>query len=311
MRRKLGNIKERFYKAFHEKNGMQRYLARRFFFNFFQRLGIHVTGDHFYELIPNTRLVAAQYSDAPRPLPGIDFRLKECENRALRLINTYGPEFAASHQKYGFRESNWYFRGLDALMLYATLRELRPRKFVEVGQGFSTSISLNALERNGQETGQRPEFISIDPYARFTRDQIPSQVDFRCIRQELQSTDMGPVLEGCGFLFIDSSHVHKFGSDVEYEFTRLYPNLHSGTLLHVHDIFSPYDYPKGWIVAEKRFWNEQYLLETFLMFNSAFQVRLPVNLLARQSPALRDAVKGLTLDPEFEYAGSSFYLLRS
>ena len=195
-------------------------------------------------------------------------------------------------------------------MLYVTLRDLRPRKYVEVGQGFSTSISLNALERNAQETGHRPEFISIDPYARFTQDQIPSLVDFRSIRQELQSVNMGPVLENCGFLFIDSSHVHKFGSDVEFEFSRFYPNLPSGTWLHVHDIFSPYDYPKNWMVMDKRFWNEQYLLETFLMFNNAFEVRLPLNLLARQSPALKEAVKRLTLDPEFDYSGVSFYLFR-
>jgi hypothetical protein len=311
MLRMASHLRERLYKAIHEKNGIQRYVSRKYFFNIFQRLGLHITGDHFYEIIPNTRFVAAQYQDTPRALLGIDFRLKQCEERALRLVNAYGPEFAGSYQKHGFRENNWYFRGLDALMLYAILRDLRPRKYVEVGQGFSTSISLNALERNAQETGQRPEFISIDPYARFTQDQIPAAVDFRNIRQELQSVDMSPVLENCGFLFIDSSHVHKFGSDVEFEFTQLYPRLPSGTWLHVHDIFSPYDYPKNWIVTEKRFWNEQYLLETFLMFNNAFEVRLPVNVLARQSAEVKNAVKRLTLDPQFQYSGSSFYVLRT
>jgi hypothetical protein len=56
-----------------------------------------------------------------------------------------------------------------------------------------------------------------------------------------------------------------------FELTTLYPRLQQNALLHVHDIFSPFDYPRDWMVKEKRFWNEQYALECFLMFNSAFE----------------------------------------
>jgi hypothetical protein len=303
-------MKERLYKALHEKNGIQRFLARKFFFNVFQWFGFHLTGDHFYELIPNTRLVSAKYRDEPRPLRGIDFRLAECETRALRLVKTYGADYANDCGKYGFQEENIYFRGLDALMLYAILRDLRPAKIVEIGQGFSTRIILSALERNALETGRRIEFISIDPYARFTPEQAPAQINFRCVRQEVQSVDTDQILEDCGFLFVDSSHVYKFGSDVECEFSRLYTSLRPETVLHLHDIFSPYDYPQSWMVNLKWFWNEQYLLEAFLTFNIAFKVYLPLYLVFRQSAAFGELVKDLKLDPNFLFWGRSFYVQR-
>jgi hypothetical protein len=301
-------LSELLYKALHERNALQRYFARRVLFNFFQRLGFHVTGDHFYDVVPNTRLIAAEYRDDPRPLAGIDFRFSECERRLLRLLKIYGAEYAGAYETYGFRENNPYFRGMDALVLYVLLRELKPKKLVEIGRGFSTCITLSALDRNVRETGGQVEFTSIDPYARHGENHLPHGVEFRRIQQELQSVNMAPILEGCRFLFIDSSHVYKFGSDVEYEFTRIYPHLWPGTIVHLHDIFSPYHYPFAWLVQHKRFWNEQYHLETFLMFNHAFEVYLPVNLLVRQSAVLISAIETLTLDRNFQRKGASFYL---
>ena len=305
-------MNELLYKALNEKNGVQRYVARRFLFNFFQRLGFHVVGDHFYELMPNTRVVSSKYVDEPRSLRGIDFRIGEYEARSLQLIKAYGGEYREARGKFGFREDNIYFWGFDALMLYLILRELKPARLVEVGQGSSTRIILSALERNTLETGQRVEFVSIDPYARFTKDQVPAGVDFQCLQQELQSVDVDLILKECRFLFIDSSHVYKFGSDVEFEFTRLYTSLSPKTMVHLHDIFSPYQYPLSWMVEQKWFWNEQYLLEAFLTFNNIFEVYMPVYFLHRQSKAFQEAVKGLKLDvdAQFRSSGQSFYILR-
>ncbi len=304
-------MRENISKAWNEKNAIQRQLAKRFLFGLFQRLGFHITGDHFYEIIPNTRFVAANYSDKPRKLDGIDFRFHESESRTLRLIETYGAEYTPEFlKKYGYREDNHYFRELDALMLYLVIRDLKPKKTVEIGQGFSTSIILSALEMNTRETGENAEFLSLDPYSRSAPGQFPKLVNYRCIRQELQRADIAALMKGCAFLFVDSSHVYKFGSDVEYEFTRIYPSLDPQTVVHLHDVFSPYDYPLNWATDQKRFWNEQYFLEMFLMFNSAFEVHLPLHLLARQSSKMAEAVKRLTLDAGFKYNAQSFYLKR-
>jgi len=141
----VSTMKERLYKALHEKKRHTAFPGQEVFFNLFQWFGFHLTGDHFYEVIPNTRLVAAKYTDEPRPLRGIDFRLTECEARALRLIKTYGADYANDCAKYGFQEKNVYFRGLDALMLYVILRDLRPTKIVENWAGIFDSHHLERI----------------------------------------------------------------------------------------------------------------------------------------------------------------------
>ena len=228
---------------FHKKNALQRFVARIFLFDLFQKMGFHITGNHFYALTPDTREMARKYSDEPRNLPAVDWMRDQSE------------------------------------------------KFAE-------------------ETGAGCEIISIDPHARLTHEFLLKGVRFRPIRQELQTLDLPELLEGCGFLFVDSSHVYKFGSDVQFEFERLYPSLKAGTFVHVHDIFSPYEYPLAFSVQRKQFWNEQYFLENFLAFNHSFNVCLPLHLLARQSAILREKLSGLSLGQEFELTGSSFYFQR-
>ena len=73
-------------------------------------------------------------------------------------------------------------------------------------------------------------------------------------------------------LFIDSSHVCKIGSDVQFEFLEILPRLAPGVVVHVHDIFLPFEYPKTWVKDWHRFWNEQYLLQAFLCGNREFEV---------------------------------------
>src|SRR5207248_11512645 len=73
-------------------------------------------------------------------------------------------------------------------------------------------------------------------------------------------------------LFIDSSHTVKMGGDVNYLFLEVLPRLRPGVLVHVHDIFLPFEYRRDWVLDECRFWTEQYLLQAFLAFNSEFEV---------------------------------------
>ena len=73
-------------------------------------------------------------------------------------------------------------------------------------------------------------------------------------------------------LFIDSSHVLKLDSDVLFYFTKIFPLLNKNVLVHIHDIFFPYDYPLDWL-KEGRFWNEQYMLYVFLQYNTKFKIQ--------------------------------------
>ncbi len=225
-----------------EHHGLQRYVARRWLFPPFERIGLHVVADHFYEPVPDTREVARTYRDVPRPLPGIDLRADESERRLLDLIERYGDDYQTNVWRYGFTPRNPYLLGLDPVALYTLVRDLSPRSVVEIGQGFSTRVLLAALRQSAAETGVRHRLTSIDPHARLhdLTTEIPG-VEVEIVPSRLQDVDVTRYVEDCGLLFVDSSHVHKFGSDVALEFGSIYPLLAPGTFLHLHDIFTPFD----------------------------------------------------------------------
>jgi hypothetical protein len=117
-------------------------------------------------------------------------------------------------------------------------------------------------------------------------------------------------LEAGDMLFIDSTHMIKPRGDVVVEYLELLPRLKPGVFVHVHDIFTPWDYPREWIVSQNRFWNEQYLLEAFLSFNSDFQVLLALNYLKqRHSDKLALSCPQFAKNPSGVHPGS-FWMKR-
>jgi hypothetical protein len=56
-------------------------------------------------------------------------------------------------------------------------------------------------------------------------------------------------------------------------------------MVHVHDIYWPDDYHDQWIYGDGLSWNEQYVLQAFLMHNTAYRVRLASHMLARTREA--------------------------
>ena len=72
-------------------------------------------------------------------------------------------------------------------------------------------------------------------------------------------------------LFIDSSHETKAGNDVQFLYFDVLPRLQSGVLVHIHDIFLPFEYPKRFLDSGYP-WREAYLVEAMLLFGNAFEV---------------------------------------
>ncbi|MEM1169038.1 MAG: hypothetical protein AAGJ08_08195 [Cyanobacteria bacterium P01_H01_bin.35] len=158
--------KEKIYKLLNEKNAGQRYIARKLF-NLFQSLGFHVVGDHFYEIIPNTKEIDKKYHNEPRNLPFLAEVFPKAEANIMSMLGKWGYEFYETSIKYGYKENNYYFSGVDAIALYCSIRDWTPKRITEIGQGFSTSVFVSSLSKNYQETKLITEFISIDPYNRF------------------------------------------------------------------------------------------------------------------------------------------------
>lgn len=310
----LSALKENLFKARNERNALPRYIARRFLFKPLERLGLHVIGDHFYEPIPNLREIEASYDGSPRAMPGHDLRIESFESAHAARISRYGAEFLEAVKGFGFDETNYYFRGADALSYYCLLREMKPVSVVEVGQGSSTRVALAALEKNAQETGTAPAFVSIDPYTRLLGAELrPEYTRFEQLHQPLQDVPVAELMarcEGNALLFVDSSHVYKHGSDVSHLMHQIYPHLPIGCTLHVHDIVLPYPWLKEFYVEQKWFWNEQEMLEAFLAFNSNFEITLPVYWLHRDSKHVREAVSQVAPSLPLRDEGYSFYLRR-
>lgn len=299
------SLMDDFGKVRQEPGALQRWLSRKAF-PLGQRLGFHLLGNHFYEPVPDTRQVAASYDDGPRDL-GIDFRLAEAEERALALLAEHGAAARAAAVPLGYREPNHLFEHLDAVVYYAYLRDAKPARVIEIGSGFSTVVAAAALEANAAE-GRAGTLTSIDPFARRPLARAPCDVRVDTVRLPLQDVDpaiFSELREG-DLLFVDSSHVHKFGSDVAFQFEHVYPAVPAGVTIHIHDVFSPFHYPLNWYVRKRRFWNEQHFVETMLRWAPDLHVLLPVHALVRTSPAIREAAAATGCRP----SGSSLYIRR-
>lgn len=176
-----------------------------------------------------------------------------------------------------FRFKNGFFESGDVEFLYQFIRYTQPKKIVEIGSGYSTLIAARAIAQNKLESGQEIQHICIEPYSNNWLERIPN---ITVIRQRIEefNVDWSTLLSAGDLLFIDSSHVIRPQGDVLYEYLEIIPSLKSGVFVHVHDIFTPRDYLDSWVINEKRFWNEQYLLESILQ-NPRYEIVAALNFL--------------------------------
>jgi hypothetical protein len=177
------------------------------------------------------------------------------------------PESGDEQHATGYFTGNSQFSWLDARALFVLLREWRPKRLVEVGSGFSTLLSLDVKRRFINHL----ELTCVEPYPRPFLSTIP---DINLIQQRVEKIDIDVFrqLEAGDVLFIDSSHVAKTGSDVNFLIFEVLPRLNAGVRIHIHDIFLPSDYPQEWAISENRSWNEQYVVRALLMYSTAFRV---------------------------------------
>lgn len=168
-----------------------------------------------------------------------------------------------------FRMDNDQFSGLDARLLFCFLRHYTPRRIVEVGSGYSTLLMCDV---NRRFLGGRTSIECVEPFPREFLLGMGGEIDLH--RLPVQQVPMAVFdrLQAGDILFIDSSHVAKTGSDVNHLFFEVLPRLAAGVIVHVHDIFLPFEYPEHWVVNERRSWNEQYLLRALLMGSNSYEV---------------------------------------
>jgi len=233
---------------------------------------------HYYSPIPSNEDVLAYIKSRKPPnneLPGI--KLNEERQHALlsEYVHFYPdipfPERKTPASRYYY--DNSLFGYSDAIFLYGFLRKYKPKRIIEVGSGFSSAVMLDTIDSC---FSQKPEITFIEPYPErlisLLREGDRKQV--RLIDKKIQevSPDIFSALKSGDFLFIDSSHVVKCGSDLQFLMFEIVPRLESGVVVHFHDVFYPFDYPSEWLM-DGRYWNEDYFLRAFLSYNSEWSIR--------------------------------------
>jgi len=259
------------------------------------RVGYQVYPQVFYNPFPEPAQIDAARLAEKRDLPGVRFNT-EATDGFLRDLARYSGEVSEFiRNRPANLIKNWdnTYAGYDLATLYGMLRHLKPKRYIEVGCGYSTRTSTTALARN-QAEGSPCEAVFIEPYPPSYLTELKLPCEF--IPRKIQSVPLEKFqsLEAGDVLFIDTSHVIKAQNDVEYEFIHVLPSLKSGVIVHIHDIFTPFDYPADLLVGKgpnRGGNNEQYALECLLSGGGGWEVILPVYLLWKEkSPALAKLV---------------------
>jgi predicted O-methyltransferase YrrM len=271
---------------------------------------------HFYSPVVDTVDLASRREEIwppdPRPVLGVDWNDAMHEQVLGQWFPRWLPDWdypesldeTVAPGRYYVRNSQ--FSWLDARTLYVFLRQFSPRRVIEVGSGYS---SLLVADVGRRFLGGELDFTCVEPYPRpFLKAGVPGIG--RLIEERVERVGLGlfEELQAGDFLFIDSSHVAKTGSDVNYLMFEVLPRLAPGVIVHIHDIHLPYEYPPEWVLDENRSWNEQYLVRALLMYSTAFRVLFGC---ARAWNRHREAVVTALAHPRRAgYGGGSLWIER-
>lgn len=249
----------------------------------FARLGFNVVKHaDYYSTLPVLEDIekTRERWDKPSELVGIDADVPAMVERLSKLAAAWDAEYRQVTGDYLTNTRRGFGPGyphLDSRTLYFMLREHKPKRYLEVGSGLSTYYASLAAARNADE-GSPLSITCIEPYP---FDALRGLPDFSLVEGFVQDVPFSTFeeLEAGDVLFIDSSHALKIDSDVAYLFLEVLPRIKPGVLVHIHDVHFPFNgpYPADtWLFGERWpvYWNEAMVVQTFLTFNSAFEVLL-------------------------------------
>jgi hypothetical protein len=249
----------------------------------FARLGLQVVVKSFYSPIPDLKALSAETWERRSDLAGVKFDL-ESQLELLYELEMYLHEFDPPRRKltaHGYYRENPSYGTGDADVLYAMTRRFQPECIVELGSGFTTLVLAQALRENGAG-----KLRVYDPYPGVVGSQTPGVGELQPMPAQEVPLGVFAELESDDFLVVDTTHTVKTGGDVNRIILDVLPRLAPGVLVHFHDIFLPYEYPREWPERFGLFWSEQYLLQAFLAMNRDYEVVCALHTLFREHPRL-------------------------
>ena len=262
------------------------------------------------DVLDGQRFAMAAFSNTTSDnIPGINLQIDAQNRLLLKIMDLYPefdwPNFPIPGRRFHFDQA-WYAQA-DSICLYSMLRLYRPNRVLEIGSGFTSALMLDV---NEQFLANQTQLTFVDPYVD-RLDLLVRHLDKSRVRIIDKQAQDAPAkifaeLEPGDFLFIDSSHVSKVGSDVNFLLFEILPNLPIGVFVHFHDVFWPFEYPAKWI-AEGRSWNEAYLVRAFLAFNNSFEIVFWVPFAAlRWRDLIKESMPAYLID-----TGASIWIRRT
>jgi len=243
------------------------------------RIGVFPIRNHYYDPQFDNRSPKIPFA-AERTLASLDMNT----DGQLALLGqlSFARELDDTPREktsdFEFYFGNRSFESGDAEYWYQLIRTFKPRHIIEIGSGNSTLMAIRAIRQNkADDPAYACEHVCIEPY------EMPwlEKSGVTVLRQKVEDVDLSYFarLGENDILFIDSSHIIRPQGDVLFEYLELLPVLNKGVIVHIHDIFTPRNYPAEWLEGEVRLWNEQYLLEAFLYYNESWKVVGALNFL--------------------------------
>jgi len=260
-----------------------------------------------YEIARLRKLKEQGHWLSPRYAEGLQFDKQKYLKFLQEVCLPYKSEYTSFQKKPedgndGFFLENGWFESIDAEILYSMIRHFRPHHIIEVGSGYSTRLMHKAIRDGKTET----ILTCIDPNPRvaihdYADEHIRLPVEF------IDPSRISYALRANDILFVDSSHIVTTGGDIPYLYLEVLPKLEEGVFIHIHDIFSPFDYPEEWVIELQRGWTEQYVVHAFLCYNNAFEIVWPAYYIWKYH---KDEVLALIPSDKIKALPSSLWLRR-
>jgi predicted O-methyltransferase YrrM len=250
------------------------------------------------------RLIALNYAVSMTPRygggahPALHGMIAENGDSYRALLNSflvYKERLAATT---GVQWVNGYLPALDSIAIYCLLAETNPKRYVEIGSGNSTLFARASIRDNKLRT----RITSIDPTPRRNIEDVGDEV----LRKPVETVPLEYFgeLEAGDILFVDNSHRCFTNSDVTVFFVDILPLLNPEILIHLHDIWLPWDYPAD--VAQQAY-SEQYLLATAMLMGRRIKPVLPNKFVERTPELISILDPILNLLGNVEREGCSFW----
>lgn len=205
------------------------------------------------------------------PMHGIDFdldaQLRLLQERVVPYMGEFQPQ-ERTPDAHGYYAENPWYAPMDAHVLYGLVRDVKPRRLIELGSGFSTAVIVNALAANDSPC----DHTVIDPFPSSLVGELSDRLELRTEGAEEVDAALFSDLGAGDILFIDTSHVVKPGSDVVKLVLEVLPTLSSGVIVHIHDFYRPFEYPRMLYEEFHVNWQEHYLVQAFLAYNPNYRV---------------------------------------